>query len=83
MIGDVELAREVHYPPSDVNHTFVSSPGASFRKQLRWLLVQCVWVPDMPHGTDRPYPIRILAFFEMIRPYHVGIRISGNSRGKL
>ena len=27
---------------------------------------------DMPHGTDRPYPnnpIRILAFFEMIRPY--------------
>ena len=33
---------------------------------------------DMPHGTDRPYPIRILAFFEMIRPYHVVIRISGN-----
>ena len=30
---------------------------------------------DMPHGTDCPYPIRILAFFEMIRPYHVGIRI--------
>ena len=24
---------------------------------------------DIPHGTDRPYPIRILAFFEMIRPY--------------
>ena len=40
-------------------------------------------VSDMPLGTDRPYPIRILAFFEMIRPYHVGIRISGNSRGKL
>ena len=38
---------------------------------------------DMPHGTDRPYPIRMLALFEMIRPYHVGIRISGNSRGKL
>ena len=39
---------------------------------------------DMPHhGTDRPYPIQILAFFEMIRPYHVAIRISGNSRGKL
>ena len=35
---------------------------------------------DMPHGTDRPYPIRILAFFEMIWPYHVGIRISGNLR---
>ena len=35
---------------------------------------------DMPHGTDRPYPIRILAFFEMIRPYHVGIRILGNLR---
>ena len=33
---------------------------------------------DMPHGTDRPYPIRIFAFFEMIRPYHVVIRISGN-----
>ena len=37
---------------------------------------------DMPHGTDCPYPIRILAFFEMIRPYHVGIRISGNLWGK-
>ena len=36
---------------------------------------------DMPHGTDRPYLIRILAFFEMIRPYHVGIQISGNLRG--
>ena len=24
-------------------------------------------VPDMPPGTDCPYPIRILAFFEMIR----------------
>ena len=35
----------------------------------------------MPHGTDRPYPIRILAFFEMIRPYHVVIRISGNLWG--
>ena len=31
----------------------------------------------MPPGTDCPYPIRILAFFEMIRPYHVVIRISG------
>ena len=30
---------------------------------------------DMPPGTDCPYPIRILAFFEMIRPYHVVIRI--------
>ena len=37
--------------------------------------------PDMPHGADRPYPIRILAFFEMIRPYHVVIRISGNLWG--
>ena len=37
---------------------------------------------DMPHGTDRPYPIRILAFFEMIRPYQVVIRISGNLWGK-
>ena len=32
---------------------------------------------DMPPGTDCPYPIRILAFFEMIRPYHVVIRSSG------
>ena len=32
-------------------------------------------VTDMPPGTDCPYPIRILAFFEMIRPYHVVIRI--------
>ena len=30
---------------------------------------------DMPPGTDCPYPIRILAFFEMIRPYHLVIRI--------
>ena len=37
----------------------------------------------MPHGTDCPYPIRILAFFEMIRPYHVGIRISGNLEEKI
>ena len=36
----------------------------------------------MPHGTDRPYPIRILAFFEMIRPYHVVIRISVYLLGK-
>ena len=32
-------------------------------------------ITDMPPGTDCPYPIRILAFFEMIRPYHVVIRI--------
>ena len=31
--------------------------------------------PDMPPGTDCPYPIRMLPFFEMIRPYHVVIRI--------
>ena len=30
---------------------------------------------DMPPGTDCPCPIRILVFFEMIRPYHVMIRI--------
>ena len=30
---------------------------------------------DMPPGTDCPYPIRIFAFFEMIRPHHVVIRI--------
>ena len=34
-----------------------------------------VIISDMPPGTDCPYPIRILAFFEMIRPYHVVIRI--------
>ena len=38
---------------------------------------------EMPHGTDRPYPIRMLAFFEMIRPYQVVIRISGNLWGKI
>ena len=31
----------------------------------------------MPPGTDCPYPIRILAFFEMIQPYHGVIRIWG------
>ena len=30
---------------------------------------------DMPPGTDGPYPIRIFAVFEMIRQYHVVIRI--------
>ena len=30
---------------------------------------------DMPPGTDCPYPIRIFAVFEMIRLYHVVIRI--------
>ena len=53
-------------PPGVKNHTGGSSKLGQ--------------VSDMPHGTDRPYPIRILAFFEMIRPYHVGIRISGNLR---
>ena len=33
------------------------------------------YLTDMPPGTDCPYPIRILAFFEMIRPYHLVIRI--------
>ena len=28
-------------------------------------------VSDMPPGTDCPYPIWILAFFEMIQPYRV------------
>ena len=31
----------------------------------------------MPHDTDCPYPIRIWAFFEMIRPYQILIRIGG------
>ena len=32
---------------------------------------------DMPHDTDCPYPIRIWAFFEMIRLYQILIRIGG------
>ena len=42
------------------------------RSYMGEILDKC---PDMPTGTDCPYPIRILAFFEMIRPYHVMIRI--------
>ena len=30
---------------------------------------------DMPHDTDYPYPIRILAVFEVIWPYSILIRI--------
>ena len=30
---------------------------------------------DMPHDTDYPYPIRILAVFKVIRPYSILIRI--------
>ena len=33
--------------------------------------------PDIPRNTDCPYPIRIWAFFEMIRPYQILIRIWG------
>ena len=32
---------------------------------------------DMTHDTDCPYPIRIWAFLEMIRPYQTLIRIGG------
>ena len=48
-----------------------------FRTTLIWSAVK-IWVAvhtDMPPGTDCPYPIRILAFFEMIRPHHLVIRI--------
>ena len=31
----------------------------------------------MPHDTDCPHPIRIWAFFEMIRPYHRPRQMSG------
>ena len=31
----------------------------------------------MPLDTDCPYPIRIWAFFEMIWPYKILIRIGG------
>ena len=55
--------------------------GAGFQKDHREKIELVRACADMPHGTDRPYPIRILAFFEMIRPYHAGIRISGNLRG--
>ena len=30
----------------------------------------------MPPGTDCPYPIRILVFFEMIRPYHIHVNLT-------
>ena len=43
-------------------HDFIYIPDTEF-----------IAIPDMPPGTDCPYPIRILAFFEMIRPYHVVI----------
>ena len=33
--------------------------------------------PDMPPNTDCPYPIRIWAFFEMLWPYQILIRIWG------
>ena len=33
---------------------------------------------DMPHDTDYPYPIRILAVFKVIRPYSILIRILTN-----
>ena len=35
-------------------------------EKIEWKSVD---LADMPPGTDCPYPIRILAFFEMIRPY--------------
>ena len=34
----------------------------------------------MPHDTDCQYPIRIWAFFEMIRPYQILIRICSERR---
>ena len=51
---------------------------SSSRNGSTVVLTSVVKSADMPHGTDRPYPIRMLAFFEMIRPYQVVIRISGN-----
>ena len=35
----------------------------------------CESYTNMPPGTDCPYPIRIWAFFEMIRAYHAVVRI--------
>ena len=32
-------------------------------------------IPDLPHDTDYPYPIRILAAFKVVRPYSILIRI--------
>ena len=52
------------------------SSNLTVRTRLR-TLVKSQESADMPPDTDCPYPIRILAFFEMIRPYHVVIRISG------
>ena len=37
----------------------------------------------MPPGTDCPYPIWSLAFFEMIRPYHVVIRTANTVIAKV
>ena len=64
------------------------SPGSQhlFRRKYNTDVLDIAWFvsdqlresgADMPPGTDCPYPIRILAFFEMIRPYHVVIRILG------
>ena len=49
--------------------------ACGFRSGVTLPELLIMWSSDMPPGTDCPYPIRILAFFEMIRPYHVVIRI--------
>ena len=50
-----------------INIIQIDLPGGSTKISM--------FISDMPPGTDCPYPIRILAFFKMIRPHHVVIRI--------
>ena len=58
--------------PSSLLHTQTKHSNLSRFHHIRQAPVL---FPDMPPDTDCPYPIRILAFFEMIRPYHIVIRI--------
>ena len=56
-------------------NTYYKLPVSMFTCDKRQHVVIYSINADMPPGTDCPNPIRILAFFEMIRPYHVVIRI--------
>ena len=55
-----------------------------------WLKIIRIWcdtcanmLSDMPHDTDYPYPIRILAFFSSDTPYSILIRILNKFMEKL
>ena len=86
---DFKLPHCLKYPA--IQHTCMYHSGCCncidvhcllYHKHDRTTLLSSGYSPDMPYGTDRPYPIRILTLFEMIRPYHVVIRISGNLWGE-